>query len=87
MSGLDLRRESGRTALTVVISGAVAWSVLAWWEAQFGAGSISTRLGAVFVPMLAAGVVYGGVTWWMPLPPAGETAGILRERVVRVRSG
>ena len=89
VNGLDLRRlrrESGWVALAVVISGAVAWSVLAWWETWFGAGSIATRLGAVFVPMLAAGVVYGGVTWRMPLAPAREIAGILREKLAQDRA-
>ena len=90
VNGLDLRRlrqESGWVALAVIVSGAVAWGVLAWWEAQFGAASIGARLGAVFAPMLAAGLVYGGATWCMPLAPAREIAGILRERVARERSG
>ena len=89
VNGFDLRRlrrESGWVALAAIVSGAAAWGVLAGWEARFGAASTGARLGAVFVPMLAAGLVYGGVTWWMPLAPAREIAGILRERLVRVRS-
>ena len=86
VNGLDLRRlrrESGWIALAAAISGAVAWGVLAWWELRLGAGSVGARLGAVFVPMLIAGLVYGGVTWCMPLAPARDIAGILRERLVR----
>ena len=88
MNGLDLRRlqrESGWVALAAIISGAVAWGVLAWWDLRLDAGSTGVRLGAVFVPMLAAGLVYGGVTWWMPLAPARDIAGILREKFVRAR--
>ena len=84
VNGLDLRRlrrESGWVALAALASGAVAWGVLAGWESQLGASSVGLRLGAVFAPMLAAGLVYGGVTWWMPLPAAREIVGILRDRV------
>ena len=90
MNGLDLhrlRRESGWVALAAAVSGAVAWVVLAWWELRPGAGSTGARLGAVFVPMLAAGLTYWGVTWWMPLAPARELAGILREKMAWVRTG
>ena len=84
VDGLDLRRlrrDGGWVALAAVVAGAVAWGVLAGWEQGFGAGTFGTRLGAVFVPMLAAGIVYGGVTICMPLAPAREVAGILRRKL------
>lgn len=86
VNGLDLRRlrrDSGWVALAAVISGAVAWGVLAWWEQRLGAESVGARLGAVFLPMLAAGLAYGGVTWCMSLAPAREIAGILMVRLRR----
>jgi len=88
VNGLDLRRlrrDSSWVALATVICGAVAWGVLGWWEMALGADSVGSRLGAVFVPMLAAGLAYGGVTWFMPLAPAQEIAGILRDRLARLK--
>ena len=88
VNGLDLRslrRDSGWVALAAVIAGAVAWGVLAWWEMRPGADAVGIRLGAVFVPMLAAGLAYWSVTWCMPLAPAREIAAILREKFGRRR--
>ena len=86
LNGLDLRRlrrDSGWITLAAAISGAVAWGVLMGWEQWLGTSSIGARLGAVCAPMLAAGLVYGGVTWLMALAPAREIAGILKRQVAR----
>lgn len=55
-----------------VAGGAVAWFVLGGWTSQFGNQTLFSKIGQVFVPMLAAGGVYFFVCLWLKVPYARD---------------
>jgi putative peptidoglycan lipid II flippase len=58
--------------LVLASAGATAW-LCAWgWEARFGHATLAGKMGAVFVPMTAATVLYFGLTTWLRLGAARE---------------
>ena len=59
----------------------VAWRGRLLWEARFGHVSLGPRLGEVFLPMIAASVVYFALSWWMKISSAREMLELLSERV------
>jgi putative peptidoglycan lipid II flippase len=79
-----LRRKLGRldlgelrTGLAALVGAAAlaglgAWSVSQVWREELGHGNLLTKLGAVFVPMAVAGVVYWGASLWLKVPVARE---------------
>lgn len=67
----------GATAL----SGAVAWGAFRLWETRMGHLTLPARLGAVFLPMLAATVAYWGLALWMRVPQAREIGGLILRRL------
>ena len=64
-----------------VPAGAVAWALNAWWTRQFGYATVSLRVGHVFVPMVAASLVYFGISLWARVPAATEVLGLMRRRL------
>jgi len=84
-----LRRKLGRLEFgalrqmvwPVLVSGALA-GVTAWlssveWESIFGHRGLAMLLGAVFVPMIAASVVYWASALAFKVPPAIELGGLI----------
>ncbi|MBI5772326.1 MAG: murein biosynthesis integral membrane protein MurJ [Verrucomicrobia bacterium] len=74
-----LRRETGLLIPSALLAIAVAWTMSRAWEAALGHASLVLKLGSVFVPMLAATVVYFGAAWLLKHPAAGELAGFLQK--------
>jgi hypothetical protein len=70
-----------------VIAGVTAWLASAKWESALGHGNLATKLGAVFVPMTAAGLIYWGLTLWFKVPPALEIGHLVGQRLRLGRSG
>jgi putative peptidoglycan lipid II flippase len=64
--------------LAVLIAMAAAWV----WESRFGHSTVPARLGAVFLPMAAAGLVYWGGAVALKVPAAQE----LTQFALRTRS-
>ncbi len=72
-------------ALLALVSGAVLAGLVAAllshsWENRLGHGSLPLKLGAVFVPGAAAGVVYWAVALWLKVPAATEITGLVLRR-------
>jgi putative peptidoglycan lipid II flippase len=87
-----LRRKMGRLdlaglmaqlpklAVAGFVGGFVVWFVSRYWADQWGHGSLSLKLGEVFVPMLAAGLAYLGCGVLLRVPAARDLLGLLRIR-------
>ena len=59
---------------SVGMAATVAWGLSDWWLGRFGQADMGARLGAVFAPMAAAGMVYFGVAWVAGVPSARDLA-------------
>jgi putative peptidoglycan lipid II flippase len=68
-------------AVAVLVAGLVAWGLCHWWESAIGNAGKWRQLGDVFVPMIAASIVYWGLTIWMKVPPALEIGRLLLQRL------
>jgi hypothetical protein len=51
------------------------------WTHHFGHATLIMKLGEVFLPMIAATVVYFGVGLWLKLPAAGEILCLLQTQI------
>ena len=65
-------------------AGTSAWGAWRFWEHAIGHDGLPARMGAVFVPMTLAGLVYWGITFYLRVPAAREIASALSQRL---RSG
>ena len=81
-----LRRKLSRLDLSPLIqtlpaksgsamtAGLVCWAAWRYWENSVGHTGLPARLGAVFVPMTLAGLIYWGITFSLQVPAAREIA-------------
>ncbi len=65
----------------VLLAGATAWFARRFWETNVGHADLLTRLGAVFVPMTLAGLVYLALTLLLKVGPAKDIIGIIRRKL------
>ena len=59
-------------AVAGLLAGLVAWQGWRLWENSLGHGMLALKIGAVFVPAIAAGLVYGMVALAFKVPAAHE---------------
>ncbi|MDB6016489.1 MAG: putative lipid flippase MurJ [Pedosphaera sp.] len=64
----------------VAVAGLVAWGLSHWWEQAIGGAGLWRRLGAVFVPMTVASIIYWGMTLWFKVPPALEIGALVLQK-------
>ncbi|MBI2947867.1 MAG: murein biosynthesis integral membrane protein MurJ, partial [Verrucomicrobia bacterium] len=64
-----------------ILAGEAAWLCSAAWERWIGHGGIMEKLGAVFVPLALASLLYGAVLLWLNVPQAREFFGLLRRKL------
>ncbi|MFO1478211.1 MAG: murein biosynthesis integral membrane protein MurJ [Verrucomicrobiota bacterium] len=62
---------------------AVSWWGWTWWENRLGHTALPLKLGAVFVPAIAASLVYAAATLLGRVPAAREMAGLVFRRFHR----
>jgi len=62
------------------IAGIVAWAGWHFFESQFGHATIALKIGAVFVPAIAAGLIYGMLALALKIPAAQELLGFVFAR-------
>ena len=60
-------------------AGISAWGAWRTWEQAFGHDGLPASLGAVFVPMTLAGLVYWGITFYLRVPAARDIASALSQ--------
>lgn len=66
-----------------VLAGIVAWVAHGLWERQVGHAGLPARLGAAFVPLIAATGAYFGAALWLKIPQAKEMLALIRGRLGR----
>jgi putative peptidoglycan lipid II flippase len=59
-------------ALAGIVAGAIAWFGWQFWENSIGHATITLKIGAVFVPAITAGLVYGILALAFKIPAAKE---------------
>ncbi len=78
-----LRRMLRPILAAGIVAGVVAWLANAKWESALGHRGLAMRLGAVFVPMTAASIVYWMTTLWFKVPPAMEIGNLLLQKIAK----
>jgi putative peptidoglycan lipid II flippase len=62
---------------SALVAGAAAWAAGHYWQSSMGHDGLPARLGAVFVPMTLAGLIYWGCTFCFRVPAALEIAALV----------
>jgi putative peptidoglycan lipid II flippase len=60
-----------------LLAGLVAWLGWRWWESSLGHETLALKIGAVFGPAIAAGLVYGILALAFKIPAAHEIAALV----------
>jgi putative peptidoglycan lipid II flippase len=77
---MNLVRQLPSLLGATFFAGAVAWGLDRFWENQFGHATLLLRLGAVFLPMVGATLVYFGLAWWLKVPYVQDLLVLFRRR-------
>src|SRR5450432_2232124 len=72
-----LRAMSLPLATAGLLAGLVAWQGWRLWETSLGHETLALKIGAVFVPAIAAGLVYGILALAFKIPAAHEMANLV----------
>jgi len=80
----ELKRQLPPVFFAAILAGSLAWTLRLIWENRFGHSTLIFKLGEVFVPMIAATLVYFGLTLWFKVPSAREIFGLVQQRFNRV---
>jgi putative peptidoglycan lipid II flippase len=73
-----------RLAFAGLLAGLAAWGVRWLWERHLGHANLLLKLGEVFLPMIAATILYFGLALWWKVPSAHEITDFLRARAKNV---
>jgi putative peptidoglycan lipid II flippase len=66
-----------------VLAGQFAYVVLQLWERWIGHTALPQRMGAVFIPMAVAALIYGLILLWLKVPQASEFSSLIQRRLRR----
>ena len=78
-----LRRHLLALLVCAAAAAAFAWGGRVWWEQKLGHGNFWLKLGEVFVPMLAASLVYFAAAFTFRIPFAHDCVALLQKRLRR----
>jgi putative peptidoglycan lipid II flippase len=70
-----------RLAVAGVLAGLTAWLLRLLWQHEWGHARLVLKLGEVFLPMIAATLLYFALTLWWKVPSAREITDFLLARV------
>jgi putative peptidoglycan lipid II flippase len=70
-------------AIAGLAAALIAWQGWRLWESTLGHATLALKLGAVFVPAIIAGLVYGGLALMFKIPAAREMMGFAFARFKR----
>jgi peptidoglycan biosynthesis protein MviN/MurJ (putative lipid II flippase) len=70
-------------AFAGTVAGAIAWFGWQFWENSIGHATIALKIGAVFVPAITAGLVYGMLALAFKIPAAKEMLEFALSRLKR----
>jgi peptidoglycan biosynthesis protein MviN/MurJ (putative lipid II flippase) len=81
----SLRRGIGPLLIATTAAGAMAWWGWHSWEGAIGHSNIALKIGAVFIPAIAAAIVYWLVALMFKVPVAKESVELVRAIQSRLR--
>jgi putative peptidoglycan lipid II flippase len=64
-----------------IFAAITAWTIWHQWDKMFGHVGLAIRLGAVFIPMTLASLVYWLVALWFKVPPATELGRLVLQQL------
>jgi putative peptidoglycan lipid II flippase len=64
-----------------ILAGEAAWLVHHLWEDRLGHSTFALKLGAVFVPMSVAALLYGGTALWLKVGPSHEIMNLFLKKL------
>ena len=68
-------------AVAGIVAGMIAWFGLQTWERFVGHQNLATKLGAVFVPAIVAGIAYWLIAVWGKVPAPKEITDLFLQKV------
>lgn len=71
---------------SVFLSGTLALLASRIWETSIGHATLSERIGAVFIPMGVAALVYGLASLWLNVPQARDFLDLILQKFSKYRS-
>jgi putative peptidoglycan lipid II flippase len=69
-----------RMAAVGFTAGVAAWIIHHYWELNIGHRNLFTRIGAVFIPCIAATIVYFALLAWLRVPQVHDVIGLLTQK-------
>jgi len=78
-----LLRNLGILTAAAAIAGLAAYGVFRWWDGLRGHETLLPRLGGVFIPMTAAGVIYLALAISAKVPAASEVMHLVSRKLKR----
>ena len=79
-----LRQNILSMAGGAIVAGEVAWLLSGAWERSIGHSGFIQKLGAVFIPLGVASLVYGAILLWLKVPQAQDFLDLLRRKGFRL---
>jgi putative peptidoglycan lipid II flippase len=83
----ELRRSILPLLIAVALAGAAAWFASHYWEKVIGHGNLAAKIGAVFVPMTLATIVYFSSAMLMKVASAREIFHLIIGKFIRRSAG
>jgi putative peptidoglycan lipid II flippase len=80
LAKLDLQnfiRQIPSLAGATVAAGVASWLLMRAWAGKFGHATLPLKIGEVFVPMLAAAIIYFVICWWLNVPYTRDLLALL----------
>ena len=75
-------RQLPALASATAAAALTAWMLRYFWQTRLGHANVASRLGEVFVPMIAATALYVALGLWLKVSAAGEIVDFVRRRRV-----
>jgi putative peptidoglycan lipid II flippase len=77
----ELRRNIAPLLVAATFAGIAAWLTSRYWEKSIGHENLAEKIGAVFVPMTLAAVIYFAIALLMKIPSAREIFNLVMEKL------
>jgi putative peptidoglycan lipid II flippase len=80
---VGLGRNLGILLAASVLAGVAAYGVFRWWDGHYGHATVAVKIGAVFIPMTVAGLIYWALAMSAKVPAARDVTNLLRRKLKR----
>jgi putative peptidoglycan lipid II flippase len=78
---VGLKRNALVLLAAAVVAAGAAHGIFRWWDGQQGHATLLPRLGGAFVPMTAAGIIYGALALFAKVPAASDVTNLLLRKL------